>query len=63
MNKNIPHETVSRKGLTVTSKAFNLVESERLRLLRRTGKLKPRYEIVSDIICAALGERGKVGNA
>jgi len=52
-----------RKSLAITPDAFCLVESERQRVYRRTGVLKPRYEIVSDIICAALGARGEVSNA
>ena len=52
-----------KKGLTITPDAFSLVESERLRMFRRTGVLKPRYEIVSEIIIAMLGPRGEASNA
>jgi len=44
-----------RRQLMVSPMAYQALEKERHRLLRKTGVLKPRYEIASDIICAALG--------
>jgi len=43
----------------ITPEACRAIEQERELHYRRTGVLKPRYEIISEIIMTALGKGGE----